>query len=160
MSEETKTQTKRTLYRYITQGGRTVDYFDAGGQYTPEVIRKHWAESFPELSNAAAETKDEVQTVATRDVDGNETEVEIDRLVTFAKRVGTKGALYRVAGTIDYLVPRTKQVNRIVEADSEAEARRVVLQADFTEDQCPVWLAWPAVTPVQVEAGEIARRVK
>lgn len=159
MTEETKTQTKRTLYRYITQGGREVDYFDADGQYTPEVIRKHWAESFPELSNATVEAKDEVQTIKTRDTEGNETEVEIDRLVTFSKRVGTKGALYRITGAIDYLVPRTKRVNRIVEAPSEAEARQVVLEADFTEDQCPVWLADPAVTPVEAEPGQIAQRV-
>ena len=75
-----------TLYKYQTQGGREVTYLDQEDQYKAEDLRKHWASTFPELGNATAETKAEKQTV---EVEGEQ--VEVDKVVTFVKKVGTKG---------------------------------------------------------------------
>ncbi len=63
-----------TKYVY-TIGGREVTFEDDADDYKPEDIKTHWAQTFPELASATwEETKD------------GET-----RVVTFAKKVGTKG---------------------------------------------------------------------
>jgi PRTRC genetic system protein C len=64
-----------TLYKYITQGGREVVFEDPTDQYKPEDVRQHWAQSFPELANATT----------------TETTEDGKKVVTFAKKVGTKG---------------------------------------------------------------------
>lgn len=63
-----------TKYVYMA-GGREVSYEDATDAYKPDDIRQHWAQSFPELANATWEEKKEGET----------------RVITFAKKVGTKG---------------------------------------------------------------------
>lgn len=75
-----------TLYKFET-GGREVTYLDTDDAYQPEDIRTHWAGTFPELGNASTDIDKKKQTVTH---EGNE--VEVDRVVTFAKKVGTKGA--------------------------------------------------------------------
>ena len=74
-----------TLYKFET-GGREVTYLDPEDTYKAEDIRKHWAQTFPELSNASTSTDKNKQTV-----EHEGAEVEVDQVVTFAKRVGTKG---------------------------------------------------------------------
>lgn len=64
-----------TKYVYLA-GGREVTFEDAGDVYKPEDIKTHWAATFPELSGATWEEK--------KGEDGV-------RVVTFAKKVGTKG---------------------------------------------------------------------
>lgn len=78
-----------TLYRYETQG-REVTYLDADDAYAAEDIRRHWSETFPELSNATADTQAAPEGETLEAVVEGET-VQVDRVVTFAKRVGTKG---------------------------------------------------------------------
>jgi PRTRC genetic system protein C len=63
-----------TKYVYLT-GGREVTFDDDADAYKPDDIRQHWAATFPELASATWEEKKE---------DGV-------RVVTFAKKVGTKG---------------------------------------------------------------------
>lgn len=75
-----------TLYKYQTQGGQAVTYLDPDDTYKPEDIRRHWAETFPELAQATTATDDKAQTV---EVEGQP--VEVTRIVSFAKKVGTKG---------------------------------------------------------------------
>lgn len=75
-----------TLYKYVTQGGREVTFLDENDAYKPEDIRKHWSQTFPELNSATAETTTEAQTV---EVEG--APVEVEKVVTFVKKVGTKG---------------------------------------------------------------------
>lgn len=63
-----------TKYVYMT-GGREVEFVDEQDAYKPEDIKNHWAQTFPELSAATWDEK----------------EVDGVKVVTFAKRVGTKG---------------------------------------------------------------------
>lgn len=64
-----------TVYKYMA-GGRPVEHVDEEDAYTPDDIRAHWAQMFPELSNATwEETKDE----------------EGRKVVTFTKKIGVKG---------------------------------------------------------------------
>lgn len=58
-----------------TTGGRDVTLDDPDNSYTPAQIKDHWAATFPELQNATWETKEE----------------EGVKVITFAKKVGTKG---------------------------------------------------------------------
>lgn len=81
----------KTLYKYQTQGGREVTFFDSEGVYQPNDIRSHWASTFPELAQAQADEETKTQTVKYTDADGQEQEVEVERVVTFTKKVGTKG---------------------------------------------------------------------
>lgn len=76
-----------TLYKYQTQGGQEVTFLDSEDQYQPEDIRQHWAQTFPELGSAQTDEQKKTQTV---EVEGQQ--VEVNRVVTFAKKVGTKGA--------------------------------------------------------------------
>jgi PRTRC genetic system protein C len=57
--------------------GQEVTLDDPTDSYTPDQIKQHWTTTFPELSNASWEEK--------RAEDGT-------RVITFAKKVGTKGA--------------------------------------------------------------------
>lgn len=75
-----------TLYKYQTQGGQEVTYLDTDDAYQPEDIRQHWTQTFPELGSAQTDEKKGQQTV---EVEGQP--VEVDRVVSFAKKVGTKG---------------------------------------------------------------------
>jgi PRTRC genetic system protein C len=59
-----------------TTGGRDVTLEDPADDYTPAQIKDHWAATFPELAGATWDTK-------TGD-DGV-------KVITFAKKVGTKG---------------------------------------------------------------------
>lgn len=77
-----------TLYKFTT-GGREVAYLDADDAYQPEDIRTHWAGTFPELGNASTDIDAKKQTVTH---EGKE--VEVDRVVSFAKKAGTKGMLF------------------------------------------------------------------
>lgn len=65
----------KTIYKYLT-GGREVTFEDEEGVYKPEDIKAHWAATFPELGAATWDT----------------TEKDGVKIVTFAKKVGTKGA--------------------------------------------------------------------
>jgi PRTRC genetic system protein C len=69
-----------TKYVYLT-GGREVEFVDEQDAYKPEDIKSHWAQTFPELSAATWDTK-------TGD-DGV-------KVVTFAKKVGTKGLTHPI----------------------------------------------------------------
>jgi len=79
-----------TLYRYAVQGGREVTFLDADDAYQPEDIRQHWAGTFPELGQAQTEIDAKAQTV---EVEGQP--VTVGKVVSFVKKVGTKGATYR-----------------------------------------------------------------
>lgn len=57
--------------------GQEVELDDPTDAYTPQQIKDHWTTTFPELSNASWEEK--------RAKDGT-------KVITFAKKVGTKGA--------------------------------------------------------------------
>lgn len=63
-----------TRYVYVT-GGREVAFDDPADVYKPEDIKVHWAATFPELGAATWEV----------------TEKDGVKIVTFAKKVGTKG---------------------------------------------------------------------
>lgn len=63
-----------TRYVYVT-GGREVAFDDPADVYKPEDIKAHWAATFPELGAATWEV----------------TEKDGVKIVTFAKKVGTKG---------------------------------------------------------------------
>lgn len=89
-----------TLYKYTT-GGRDVLFTDKEDAYKPGDIQVHWASTFPELSNATAETKAGKQKV----INEEGQEIEVDRVITFTKKVGTKGtgaitSQYRVRGKL------------------------------------------------------------
>lgn len=79
-----------TLYRYETQG-RPVTFLDDADAYDNETIRKHWQTSFPELGNCQAETKKADGDQKLKETMAEGEEVEVDRVVTFVKKVGTKG---------------------------------------------------------------------
>jgi hypothetical protein len=80
-----------TLFKYETQG-RPVTFLDEADQYDNETIRKHWQTSFPELGNCQAETKAAPKEGKLKEVTAEGQEVEVDKVVTFVKKVGTKGA--------------------------------------------------------------------
>jgi hypothetical protein len=79
-----------TLFKYETQG-RPVTFLDEADQYDNETIRKHWQTSFPELGNCQAETKAAPKGEKLKEVMAEGEEVEVDKVVTFVKKVGTKG---------------------------------------------------------------------
>jgi hypothetical protein len=80
-----------TLFKHETQG-RPVTFLDEADQYDNETIRKHWQTSFPELGNCQAETKAAPKEGKLKEVTAEGEEVEVDKVVTFVKKVGTKGA--------------------------------------------------------------------
>lgn len=65
-----------------TTGGQDVTIDDPNNDYTAEQIKAHWATTFPELANATWDTK----------------EVDGVKVVTFSKKVGTKGFVAARAG--------------------------------------------------------------
>lgn len=116
-----------TLYKYEA-GGRTVTYLDAEDTYSAEDIRKHWAGTFPELGNANSSTDETKQTVTHEGA-----EVEVDKVVTFAKRAGTKGgdevwSLYKVAGFIDIGKGWHEWYDERVRAENALQAGEIVLE--------------------------------
>ena len=79
-----------TLYKYIVDG-RPVQWVDEKDEHTPDAVRQAWTQTFPELGNATAseEKPKEAGKKLTVTVEG--VSWEVDRVVTFAKKVGTKG---------------------------------------------------------------------
>lgn len=80
-----------TLYKYVTNGV-PVTYVDVDEQHTPEAIRTHWARTFSELGNCQAEEQKAKEGEKLKGLTQEGEEVEVDRVVTFVKKVGTKGA--------------------------------------------------------------------
>jgi len=114
-----------TLYKYEA-GGREVTYLDAEDTYSAEDVRKHWASTFPELGNATARTEEKAQTV-----EHEGAEVEVQKVVTFEKRAGTKGgdlALWRVSGFLKTGKGWHSWVEELVRVESAAEAEEIVLE--------------------------------
>lgn len=90
------------LYIYKTQAGREVKLLDESGAYTTAQVRDHFAGTYPELTNASSSTDDKAQTV---EYEGRQ--VDVGKIVTFAKRVGTKG------GDIEYFTFRVEGMVRL-----------------------------------------------
>lgn len=116
-----------TLYKYEA-GGRTATYLDPEDQYSAEDIRKHWAQTFPELGNATSSTDEKKQTVTHEGA-----EVEVDKIVTFEKRVGTKGSdemlsLFEVAGFVNTGQGWHTWYEEQVRAENADEAGRLILE--------------------------------
>jgi hypothetical protein len=119
-----------TLYKYLT-GGREVTFLDADDAYQPEDIRQHWAGTFPELGNAATDIDDKAQTVT---VDG--ADAEVTRVVTFSKKVGTKGLqTWQVTGNVRLQWPRRHLVHTITEFATAATAGEAVTRTLFSVAQ-------------------------
>lgn len=79
-----------TLFRYETQG-RPVTYLDTEDQYDAEFMRKHWSAHFSELGNCQSEVKQAGAGEKLKGLTQEGEEVEVDRIITYAKKVGTKG---------------------------------------------------------------------
>jgi hypothetical protein len=127
-----------TLYKYQTQGGQEVTFVDQEDQYKAEDIRKHWANTFPELGNAQADEDKKAQTV---EVDGES--VEVDRVVTFAKKVGTKGQdpKWHVVGEVGHGAVTFAECNLFFQAPSPDLAGSQAL-AHFRDKLCDPSLEW------------------
>lgn len=142
-----------TLYKYLT-GGREVTFLDPDDAYQPEDIRQHWAGTFPELGNAATDIDDKAQTVT---VDG--VEAEVTRVVTFSKKVGTKGGdvtdlqIWQVSGRVRLQWPRRHLIHTVTEFATADTAGDAVQRALFGVAQMHVgatatWVGKPDASPV------------
>jgi hypothetical protein len=109
-----------TLFKYVT-GGQEVTFLDDQGLYDAETIRKHWQGTFPELGNCQAETDAKKQTVT---VEGQE--VEVDRVVTYVKKVGTKGG---DADQVGLSQEHAARLREIIKANHGDPARQRLINA-------------------------------
>jgi hypothetical protein len=114
-----------TLYKYTT-GGRDVTFVDDADAYDAETIRKHWQSNFPELGNCQAETKAASKKEdKLKETTAEGQEVEVDKVVTFVKKVGTKGLPDDDA---EPPTARTQaQVRAWEAANADAQATRLVI---------------------------------
>jgi hypothetical protein len=119
-----------TLYKYAV-GGREVTFLDAEDAYKPEDIRQHWATTFPELGQAQTEIDAKAQTV---DVEGQP--VAVGRVVSFVKKVGTKGAVYRVTGRYNL-----KHCCGCIYCDRTYEPRRITERIECEPEELEAALA-------------------
>lgn len=85
-----------TLYKYVAQGGKAVTFLDETDVYDAETIRKHWANTFPELGSAQTSIDDK-----TKKATHEGQEIAVDKIVTFAKKVGTKGQHPAIAALLE-----------------------------------------------------------
>jgi PRTRC genetic system protein C len=140
-----------TLYKYLT-GGREVTFLDPDDAYQPEDIRQHWAATFPELGNAATDIDDKAQAVT---VDGSE--VEVTRVVTFSKKVGTKGCVgletWQVSGEVRLQWPRRHLIHTVSEFATASTADDAISRALFGVAQMhagatAAWVSKPAAKVV------------
>jgi len=110
-----------TLYRYTT-GGRDVEYLDEGDVYTPKAIQEHWAATFPELGAATwTETQDEATG---------------QKIITFAKKVGTKGGNPWVLALLDTPavgVKAVKLLDRLIECPLTLPAAYLAIADELDE---------------------------
>lgn len=140
-----------TLYKYLI-GDRAVTFVDPEDAYKPEDIKTHWTQTFPELSNATAETTAAKPGEKLKGMHEGQ-EVEVDKVVTFAKKVGTKGqalsSQYRVTGTLGAGGVVFAVCDLTVEAWSPGEA---VIAARESLDTDPTfklgWIEGPVVGQV------------
>jgi PRTRC genetic system protein C len=102
-----------TRYVYLT-GGREVEFMDEQDAYKPEDIKAHWAATFPELSAATWDEK--------KADDGT-------RTITFAKKVGTKGAALNLRSQ-EFIRALARELN-VSEADLETALIRVMADGDW-----------------------------
>jgi len=143
-----------TLYKYLV-GGREVTYLDPDDAYQPEDIRQHWAATFPELGNAATDIDSKAQTVT---VDG--AEVEVTRVVTFSKKVGTKGGfdlqIWRVRGQVRLQWPARHLVHDVIEyatatTASDAAQRALFGLAQMHDGAQASWVGKPDADPAPAD---------
>jgi hypothetical protein len=118
-----------TLFRYETQG-RPVTFLDDADVYDNETIRKHWQTSFPELGNCQAETKAAEKDQKLKETTAEGEEVEVDRVVRFVKKVGTKG-LPDVDQTDNAARPSIADQVRAWEAVNEEAQAKAALSTAF-----------------------------
>jgi hypothetical protein len=137
-----------TLYKYTT-GGRDVLFTDKEDAYKPADIQAHWASTFPELSNATADTKAGKQKV----INEEGQEIEVDKVITFTKKVGTKGqaivSQYHVRGKLGADGILFAICNLIVEAWSPGDAAAAARELLDTDPTFKLgWVEGPVVGQV------------
>lgn len=144
-------ETKAVLYKYQTQGGREVTLLDESGAYTEAQVRQHFAATYPELTNASSTTDDTAQTVQ---YEGNE--VEVAKVVTFKKTVGTKGAdlvfdAFEVTGEVKLANGRFFTIEREwVTALNQEQAETIALNGVINAQRCDGdWTRRPLVRVVE-----------
>lgn len=140
-----------TLYKYMVED-RAVTFLDPESVYKPEDIKTHWTQTFPELSNAIAETKAAKAGEKLKEVHEGQ-EVEVEKVVTFVKKVGTKATAitsqYRVRGKLGADGILFAVCDLVSEALSPGEA---VVKARESLDTDPTyqlgWIEGPVVLQV------------
>lgn len=106
---------------YVT-AGQEYSLDDPNDDYTPQQVKDHWAATFPELGNASWDTK----------------EADGVKVITFAKKVGTKGAIHPAIAALlaipERPLPGCDLLARLY-ADGPASVDELLAQSYEIQDQ-------------------------